>query len=145
MKLLKKLLIFLGLFSYLSFSNAIAANLTNDQACAVLGVREPNTNIYDGPTWCPNYSLSYLTVRGPLELDKTQVTGLTDVSGPVKLNGAVIGDLLLEKQLTAEQVNIQDNSIVNGDIHFLGKSGEVYLQSGSIIKGSVINGKIIQD
>lgn len=126
-------------------TSALANNTNIDPGCAVLGIREPNTNIYDGPTWCPNYTLSYLTVRGPLQLDQTQVNGLTDVSGPVKSSGAILQDLLLEKQLTPVQVTLQSNSVINGNIRFLGKTGEVFLESGSIIKGEVINGKIIKN
>ena len=120
---------------------AIAAPI--DGACWVLGVREPDSNIYDGPTTCGDIALSYLTVRGPLKLDSTKITGITTVSGPIKATGATLQDVILEKTLSAETVTLESATLVNGDITFKGKEGIVYVDSASKIKGKVINGKVI--
>ena len=41
-------------------------------------------------------------------------------------------------------VRIKNGSQVQGDVVFKGAEGRVILQSGSVIKGVVLNGKVVQ-
>ena len=116
-----------------------------DSNCYVLGVHEPGTNIYDGPTFCARTVLSDITVRGPLQLDGTTISGLTTVSGPIKASSANLQSLLLKENLTSQEVYLLANSVVQGDITFEGKEGTVHLQAGSSIKGKVINGQVVEE
>jgi len=137
----------LALAAGVTSATAFASSATaNDGSCVVLGVRQPGTNIYDGPTWCGKVNLSYITVRGPLVLNNTMITGETDVSGPVDATDASLKDVVLESQATAVDVTLQDSTNVNGNITFNGSiPGVVYLESGSKISGKVINGKIVNN
>ena len=123
-------------------STSALANSANDGSCFVLGVREPGTNIYDGPTFCIDTALTYITVRGPLQMSNSQVTGKTDISGVMEATGSLLQDVVFENNLSAATFTLSA-STVNGDITFEGKEGTVYLQDGSVIKGKVINGKVV--
>lgn len=127
--------------SVISMNQAMAQS--NDGTCAVLGYHEPGTNVYDGPTFCSNTALSYITVRGPFQLEQTKITGKTDVSGPIKANGSTLQEVVLENNMSVETVTLSGSTTVNGNITFLGMEGVVYLENGSTIKGKVINGKVI--
>jgi hypothetical protein len=125
------------------FESGIADAGTADGHCSVLGIQEPGTNIYDGPTFCAATSLSYITVRGPLEITNSAINGKTDVSGSIKAISAKLHDVTLENNHTLETVSLQTNSTIDGNITFLGHEGIVYLENGSSIKGKVINGKVV--
>lgn len=137
--------VFFALCLALPLSTAVFAQSPEpgDGSCFVVGIREPNTNIYNGPTFCNEINLSYLTVRGPLQLDKTKVTGKTTVHGPLKANGANLDNVFIANDFTAETVTLQEGSKVNGDITFMGRAGVVYLEKNAVVKGRVINGKIV--
>lgn len=125
---------------------AIAAPAPQAGQCVVLGFHEPHTNIYDGPTWCGQVSLSNIDVRGPLQLKGTSISGKTDVHGPLTLIGANIHNVYLHKQLTPVKVNVENGTTVAGNVTFSanGPAGIVYLHSGSSISGRVVNGQIVK-
>jgi hypothetical protein len=125
-------------------ANAAVPAKAQDGSCTVIGVHEPNSNIYDGPTFCGDISLSYLTVRGPAVLNQTTVTGTTDISGPLSTASARLKDVTLEAQGSAIDIVLKNGTAVSGNITFVGKPGIVYLESGSTISGFVNNGTIVK-
>ena len=145
--MLKKTVIAAALVVGLSTSAcnlAVAASSVKDGVCSVIGHHESGTNIYDGPTFCGMTTLSYITVRGPLQLDCTVITGMTDMSGPVLAKGANMQDIMVENDQTPQTVTLQAGSTVKGNITFAGPEGTVYLEAGSNILGQVINGQVIK-
>lgn len=121
-----------------AYCNEIQAQENN---CFVLGIHEPNSNIYDGPTFCENISLPYITVRGPLQMHHTRIDGLVTVSGPFKSNSSFLNNIEIEPQIEAVSVILKNHTIVNGNIKFKGNKGHVYLEN-SIIHGKIINGSV---
>lgn len=127
---------FLIVYISILFSQALFAD------CAVLGVHEPNSNTYDGPTWCKEVELSNLTVRGPTQIQESCIHGLVDVSGPVNLSQSNISGVLIEDNLSSNTVTISNQTKIIGNIVFLGKTGKVVIDHSSKINGKVINGVI---
>lgn len=138
-KMILKLAIMTGLYTLM----CAAVMAESSEACYVVGFHDPHTHVYNGPTICPNITLSSLTVRGPLQLNQTTIKGLTTVSGPIKAKGAKPQDIIVNENLTIGKVVLQSASTVYGNIEFKGKEGVVYLEAGSFVKGKVINGKIV--
>lgn len=127
------------LISFMMVHAAIA-----EDYCSVIGYHEPNTQIYNGPTWCSDVKINNLIVRGPLNVGHSTLCGSTNVSGPIISNNAVF-DSLTEKNLDSEKIYLKHASHVLGNIIFYGPRGKVYLSNTSWIHGKVINGVIIHN
>lgn len=129
-----------GVFLILFSLSALAGN-----DCAVIGFHEPGTHTYDGPTWCEKVSFKDIVVRGPLQVDGSNISGLTDVSGPVTSAGSTLDSIQIENNFSSEKVKLNSNSVVKGNIVFLGPKGTVILDKTSHVSGKIINGTEKQD
>ena len=110
--------------------------------CFVIGFHAPNTDIYNGPTFCQNVKLKDIIVYGPLQVKQSAITGNIAVSGPIQSSESQLGFIEIKKQWTSQKITLSHHSVVNGDITFDGKAGRVYLSKDSRINGRVVNGKI---
>jgi len=127
----------IALIACLLSYNAAAAN-----NCSVLGVHEPNTNIYDGPTWCENTKLSNLIVRGPLSISHSNVLGTTDISGPVQSKNATFHKVVIHSSLSQQKVILSQKTTVNGDLIFVGVRGKVFVDKSSKVTGKIVNAEV---
>lgn len=121
----------------------VSASFADD--CFVIGFHEPHTHIYNGPTFCNQVKLKGLTVYGPLQVKNSVISGEINVSGPIAAEQSKLGNLTVQKQLTAQKIKLSDHTVVDGDITFIGKPGSVFLNSHSTVNGKVINGAVISD
>lgn len=110
--------------------------------CFVLGVKEPNRYVFDGPTFCEKVNYPSITVRGPFQASYS-VFSMVQVSGPVQFQHVSANSVVMKNKLTTEKIILEDHSQVLGNIVFDGAPGIVKINHDSVIKGKVINGKIV--
>lgn len=117
----------------------ITASNADTNLCAVLGVHEPGTNTYDGPTWCKKITVSNLIVRGPLSITHSKVTGLAEVSGPVSAKQSNFQNIQIDQNYSVNHINLKNHTCVRGNITFIGKKGILDIDSTSRVQGQIIN------
>lgn len=86
-----------------------------------------------------------VNVHGPVTATNSTFSGTLEYwSNKSTLTGTTTKDVLVENQQTCpQQLYLNANTQVNGNIKFESGCGEVYLASGSHISGQVTGGKII--
>ena len=122
--------------------NSCAYANNTDPSCAVLGVREPNSNTYDGPTFCQNIKLHDINVRGPLQVTNTSITGLAKINGPLLAIASQLQTITSENTYTPEFIKLTADTLVKGDIVFKGKRGKLLIDATSKLMGKLINGDL---
>ena len=104
-----------------------------------------------------------LTISGKLEAEHIQVLGTTKVSGSLtvkegKMNHVQLAStrvtfvhssvtsLFVEKlqNKTTQIIELQEGSVVSGDITFASGNGEIHLSGDSVVKGKVIGARIVR-
>lgn len=110
--------------------------------CSVLGVREPNSNIYDGPTWCQEVHLNEILVRGPFSINDSAISGETEVSGPIQSFKTQFKNIVIDANHTSNKVILKNKSNVSGDVVFKGIKGEVDIDCSSKVKGKIVNADV---
>jgi len=113
--------------------------------CNVIGVHIPGSDIYNGPTTCKKMDVASLTVRGPLKLVKTTVSGTIELSGPLTASQSELQDIILMEQFRPVKLKLTDHTVVKGTIRFQGKPGVIHLDKSSEINGEVVNGTVLHD
>lgn len=126
------------------FSCFISQTILADDNCFVIGFHEPQTHIYDGPTFCNKAQFQDITVRGPLQVKSSEILGQVDVSGPIDASNTKLGAIQINKQFTSQKISLKEHTHVQGDIVFLGLSGVVFKSADSNIAGKVINGRVVE-
>ncbi|GEM_PF-6603806 len=124
------------------FSCLFSGHVLADENCFVIGFHEPNTHTYDGPTFCNKAQFQDITVRGPLQLKHSNISGQVNVSGPIEASNTTLGSIQIEKQFTSQKISLKQHSRVHGNIVFLGFPGVVYKSDDSTVTGKVINGSV---
>jgi hypothetical protein len=133
---MKTRLIVLGILSFALSSAALAQD-----ACIVIGYHEPNSQIYDGPTFCKNVTIKNIDVRGPLQVNHCKMLGLTKVHGPLTATQTQFNHIQIDSHFTSMTVTFKNQSIDYGDLIFQGSRGDYQLDSSSKILGRIINGQ----
>jgi len=134
----------LNLLSTMLLASLISCHAHAANTCSVLGAHEPNTNVYDGPTWCEYVNLDSIIVRGPFSANHTKVLGKTDISGPVQSGDSQFQDVIIHSSLSRTKVILSQNTTVNGDLVFEGVKGRVYIDKTSKVTGKIVNAEIHQ-
>jgi len=118
--------------------------------------------LVDGPVTVNKVTFTDLSVRGPAYLQQVQAQNL-DIKGPLFAQRSQLGvikayshstrlDQSQAKSITIETdktntkapvVKLQGKTTVFGDITFMGHAGEVKKSAKAVIKGKVVNGKIV--
>ena len=137
--MMKTNLLFLVTFSLLTTQNIFADNTD----CFVIGFHSPGTHNYMGPTWCNNLSFENIVVYGPLYSDGSTISGVSTVSGPIKMTKSKFDTINIKNTYTPQKVILQNNSQVTGNITFEGVSGTVLVDATSHVSGKVINGSVV--
>lgn len=132
------------LYSVAAIAALISYNASASNSCSVLGVHEPNTNIYDGPTWCENTRLNEIIVRGPLSVSHTKVNGSTEVSGPIQSKYSCFKNIIIHSSYSHQKVILSQGTKVDGNIIFKGVRGKVFIDKSSKVDGHIINADIHQ-
>ena len=126
----------LSLFSVVLITQSIFAS----NNCTVIGVHEPNSNVYDGPTWCDSVILPDITVRGPLTITGSKIAGKMSVSGPVKSSHSSIESITIESNFSQNKIILETGTTISKNIVFKGIKGIVYRDKTSCVNGHIING-----
>lgn len=113
----------------------------SESTCSVIGIHEPNSNIYDGPTWCEHVHLSDLDIRGPLIIDDSKIDTQVIVSGPIKSSDTSMQSIQIKNNLSKNKITLVNGTKVFGNIEFKGVKGVVYIDQKSKIIGRIINGE----
>jgi hypothetical protein len=111
-----------------------------EDSCIVIGYHEPNSQVYDGPTFCTNVTIKNINVRGPLQVNHCNMTGLTKVSGPLNAANTQFDHIKIKSHFSSMTVVLKNQSIDHGGLLFQGSSGYYHLDSTSKIIGHVVNG-----
>ncbi len=153
---MKKSLIVFSLFS-LFLSQGILA----DDNCIVVGYHEPNTQTYDGPTFCKSVSikniivygplttnqtklLGKITIRGTMTVDQSHIRGNTTISGPIFSTDSTFQKITVENNYSQGYVTLK-NTIIKGPLVFKGQSGIVCKDNNSMLLGGIVNGEVDQN
>lgn len=120
----------------LFLSHAVLA----EDSCIVIGFHEPNSQIYDGPTFCTNVTIKNIVVRGPLTVTHSKLIGSTTVSGPIKASHTQFDQITVKNLFSKMIVRLKDASVDKGDLVFSGSSGFYDLDRTSIVCGKIVNG-----
>lgn len=111
-----------------------------DDACIVIGYHEPNSQIYDGPTFCTNVTIKNIDVRGPLQVNHCKMIGLTTVSGPIDASNTQFDNIQINSHFSSMTATLKNQSTDNGNLVFQGSSGYYSVDKTSKIVGHVVNG-----
>lgn len=123
----------------LCVSHAVLA----DDSCIVIGYHEPNSQIYDGPTFCTNVTIKNIIVRGPLQVKNCKMIGLTTVSGPIDATNTHFDNIQINSHFSSMTATLKNQSIDAGNLVFKGSSGYYSIDATSKIVGRVVNGSQI--
>lgn len=117
----------------------------------------------NGPAIVQSAKIADVEINGPLLMRDSTLTGKqVRINGPLMAKKSVIkGDIniatqymkldqTLAKNIVVRDgrrrkstiVDLENHSVVSGDVIFKGKPGVVVLKTGSVVKGRVINGRI---
>lgn len=122
-------------------SLCLSCAISAEDACIVIGYHEPNSQIYDGPTFCTNVTIKNIDVRGPLQVNHCNMTGLTKVHGPLNANNTQFDNIQIDSHFSRMSAVFKNQSVDRGDLIFQGASGYYYIDSSSKILGHIVNGK----
>ncbi len=111
-----------------------------DDACIVIGFHEPNSQTYDGPTYCSSVTIKNIIVRGPLHTDHAVMLGTTQVDGPLFSKSTLFNTIQIKSPFSQMKVRLQDHTIDKHNLIFEGASGLYHVDHSSNIEGKVING-----
>ncbi|EKD92254.1 MAG: hypothetical protein ACD_29C00097G0002 [uncultured bacterium] len=132
---MKKSLIAAGILS-LFLSHGILA----EDVCTVIGFHEPNSQTYDGPTFCSGVTINNIIVRGPLHVDNSTMTGKTQVSGPLFATHTLFDEINIKNDYSQMLVSLKNQTEDRGDLVFEGESGFYKLDNTSNVFGRIVNG-----
>lgn len=121
-------------------SLCVSHGVLAEDACIVIGYHEPNSQIYDGPTFCTNVTIKNIDVRGPLQVNHCHMIGLTMVSGPITAANTRFDNIQINSHFSSMTATLKNQSIDNGDLVFQGSSGYYSVDKTSKIVGSIVNG-----
>ena len=117
----------------------------------------------NGPAMVESAKIADVKINGPLMMLDSTLTGKqVKINGPLMAKKSMIkGDInIATKHIKLDQtsaknivvraghrrkstiVDLENHSVVSGDIIFKGKAGVVVLKTGSVVKGQVINGRV---
>ncbi len=138
-------------FNTLDVTGDFNAVNTNINGCAsIIGDVNSDQLIFNEKT----------TINGDLEATQIKFLGATEITGDIHIsNGSFGNDLALSSfkstfihsttknieysPTSKQQITYLDNSVVNGNIKFSSDHGTVISRNGSVIYGTVVGGKLI--
>ena len=99
--------------------------------CFVVGYHNPNTNVYDGPTFCGNGAEQGIDVNGVLTSSGTAFTGDVTVMGPLQATNSEYQNI----SIATDQAHLVSTKVDNIDVLVNQGSPQqsVYLNNGTSV------------
>ncbi len=97
----------------------------------------------DGSARVENSQIQHLmTINGFLIADQSQFQNIEISSNQMVLKGSSVQQIRFRSSGAHSEITLENGTQVQGDIYFEGNAGTVYLNGGSTIHGSVVNGEV---